>query len=241
MRHCGFDEVSIETTIISGPPEVIESIDARWSLFLLDSANHRDGDQLLVGRPLDDEPVEPRSRLRTVVEKNLQAVYEVMDGERASKLRDELQNDPRITVLSAPKLSLYNGQQATIFDETTTPFVVGFKQFKPALEPSIRVVHEGLRARLRPLLRPNEAIELDCELALSNIRGVETATVPNVDGGDPLTVQVPEVATTRLDATVELSQDKTLLLGGLRTVDRHGQPATVLVMLHAEKCSHAIE
>jgi general secretion pathway protein D len=57
------------------------------------------------------------------------------------------QGDRRSNVLQAPKVTLFNGQQASVFDQTTTPFVISVipvvGDFAAAYQPVITVLSEG--------------------------------------------------------------------------------------------------
>ncbi len=57
------------------------------------------------------------------------------------------QGDTRTNVLQAPKVTLFNGQQATVFDQTQVPFVISVipvvGEFAAAQQPVIVVLSEG--------------------------------------------------------------------------------------------------
>ncbi len=82
-------------------------------------------------------------------------------------------------------------------------------------KPILRVVPEGLQLKLRPVLKENH-ICLDSELTLSQIRNVETVDLPDTEKSKKsLTVEVPEVATTRINTSVNIPKGGSVLLGDL--------------------------
>jgi len=158
----------------------------------------------------------------------------------------------RVKVQYAPRLSLFNGQRGDMVDGSQRPFVVSVKRVEgkqgAAHQPIIRIVDEGLRFGLRPELQGPDRVHLDCELTLTRVVNVDTftfsgpsiqASASDSEAAEPVstdvTVQIPEVETTRLDASAVLPVGKTLLVGGLRTRDGEGNPRSMLVMLTPTK------
>ncbi len=197
-------------------------------------------------RPLPDDGATQHSRARTVVEKRLPIAYQVMDEAQAADVRDRFQADRRINVLQAPKMALFNGQTALVSDTSQSPFVVGVVtvegDYGRAHQPQIRVVPEGLMVRLRPLLREGDSLWLDWEVTLSKIRDVDLTTFASghQEGSERLkgtTLQVPEVETTRLDASLEFPIGKTLLVSGMKTKDEQGNVESLLILIRASKAA----
>ncbi len=193
-----------------------------------------------------DRPVPKRKaaswmRSTSHVEKNTPVVYALLSRTEEAKLLEAAQTNAQTNILAAPKITLFNGQTATVQDTTQSPFVVGRKRVAGAsgnadkFEPRIDVVSEGVNLRLRTVLRGEDNLHLDCELTFSDIRGVETAKIPLGDKQEPFTVQIPEVAVTRLDASLEFSLAKTLLMSGVRRKNADGNSETLLVMLRCSR------
>jgi hypothetical protein len=62
-------------------------------------------------------------------------------------------------------------------------------------------------------------IRLDSDLTFSDIKGVEVVDLPGKPGEEsPQKVQVPEVATTRINSTVNVPDGGSVLLGGLNRI-----------------------
>jgi len=95
-------------------------------------------------------------------------------------------------------------------DCTQTPFVVGFKE----KQPQISVVTEGTTVRARPVIDRDKA-HVEFEVVLSRIGEVEEFKVRGPDGVQT-TIQSPEVAQSRIAATLDVPLGQTVLIGGLK-------------------------
>lgn len=73
--------------------------------------------------------------------------FAILSDLEAFLLVSAAQGDRRSNVLQAPKVTLFNGQQASVFDQTTTPFVISVipvvGDFAAAYQPVITVLSEG--------------------------------------------------------------------------------------------------
>lgn len=73
--------------------------------------------------------------------------FAILSDLEAFFLVSAAQGDRRSNVLQAPKVTLFNGQQASVFDTTTTPFVISVipvvGDFAAAYQPVITVLSEG--------------------------------------------------------------------------------------------------
>jgi general secretion pathway protein D len=73
--------------------------------------------------------------------------FAILSDIEAYFLIEAAQGDNRTNVLNAPKVTLFNGQQAFVADATSTPFVIGVipvvGEFAAAQQPVIVVLNEG--------------------------------------------------------------------------------------------------
>ena len=73
--------------------------------------------------------------------------FAILSDLEAFLLVEAAQGDRRSNVLQAPKVTLFNGQQASVFDTTTMPFVISVipvvGDFAAAYQPVITVLSEG--------------------------------------------------------------------------------------------------
>ncbi len=73
--------------------------------------------------------------------------FAILSDLEAFFLVNAAQGDRRSNVLQAPKVTMFNGQQASVFDQTSTPFVISVipvvGDFAAAYQPVITVLSEG--------------------------------------------------------------------------------------------------
>jgi len=255
----GFRQITVEARWITGPASIIDLLEVDWPVLLAEvPAGDSPKPPSTTPDPASGDTSAAPGRALTVREKNLPATFAILDAKQVTALVDRLlesgereksgglrqtmrtllgyNNRPNhpVYVLQAPKVTVFNGQRAFISDCSQSPFVVSLNRVvgedREALQPIIRVVEEGTRLDLRPELRGEKSVWLDCRLELSRIVDVDTFTYSGL-ADSPATVQVPDVETTRVDAAAEIPLGKTLLIGGLKTRDSQGNPQSMLVML----------
>jgi beta-lactamase regulating signal transducer with metallopeptidase domain/type II secretory pathway component GspD/PulD (secretin) len=249
LREHGYAQIVVEVRIITGPAAVLNAKGVGWRMI-----GGRHGDEPLPNerkpRPTQLQPAgtamvrlvdegsgqpELSGTAVSVVEKNVPAMQEIIGEREAMDLLEAAQRHPKTNVLQAPKVTLFNGQSARIEDSVQRPFVVGVTPVEAgdskALKPMVRVFSEGTSIRLRPVAQKDGPIRLDFDLELSQIFDVETAEFPTGPGKEPITVQIPEVATTLLSTTVEMIAEQTLVLSVPKTGNgkKEQQPMCVLV------------
>ena len=227
LREHGYAEVSVEVLILSGPTAVIAAKGIDWRMI----GSHEGKSPFAAEREEDM----PQGAVRSVIEKHVPALIALVDRKQADELLAAAQGHAKTNVIQAPKVTLFNGQSARIEDSVQRPFVVGVKPVAgdgaAALQPTVRVFSEGTTIRLRPVARKNGPVQLDFDLMLSSIKGVDTAEFPAGGGREPITVQVPEVATTRLSTTAHMKDEQALVLSLPKTAGskKDAQPMCVVV------------
>ncbi|TWT30172.1 Regulatory protein BlaR1 [Posidoniimonas corsicana] len=116
---------------------------------------------------------------------------------------------------SAPKVTLFNGQEAMVIDRSQTPFVVGVEyvegEHATAAQPTIAVLPEGARVDVRPRMVDADTVDLNCRLVLTHIGRVGEAKLP----GQDIVVQTPRIDRKSLSARCRLKKGQTLLLAPL--------------------------
>jgi beta-lactamase regulating signal transducer with metallopeptidase domain len=227
MRKFGFEEVEIEVRFVTAPLNIFTDVSDAWTTLPMKSTS--DAAAGLNG----ERSLQPNGAASGVasfaIEKNLPVILEVLENKRAEQLIDSAQGVRRANVLQAPKVRLGNGQTAAVMDCTQTPFVVGFKE----KQPQISVVSEGTTVRARPVLDGKKA-HVDFEVVFSGIRNVEEVKVRGPDGVQT-TIQSPEVAQSRVAATVDVPLGQTALIGGLKDVRDPKSKASMAVLLTVRK------
>ncbi len=155
------------------------------------------------------------------------------------------QGDARNNVLQAPKVTLFDGQLATISDQTQRPFVTSIipvvGDFAVAQQPVIVVLNEGTQLNVQAIVSDDKRfVRLTLVPFFSNIGDVNTFTYEgrrrrttatiqrDPVTGDPIqnnnddelvdgtTVQLPTFAFTSVSTTVSVPDGGTILLGGIK-------------------------
>lgn len=160
-------------------------------------------------------------------------------------LLQALQGDTRSNVLQAPKVTLFNGQQAFVRDSTDRPFVTQIipvvGDFAAAHQPVVTVLSEGTSLSVQAVVSADRRfVRLTLVPFFTKIGNVETFTfsgkttsntgTTTVDPTDPTkkivngaqttsegtTVQLPSLAVTTVSTTVSVPDGGTVLLGGIK-------------------------
>lgn len=155
------------------------------------------------------------------------------------------QGDTRNNVLQAPKVTLFDGQLATISDVTQRPFVTSITpvvgDFAVAQQPVIVVLNEGTQLNVQAIVSDDKRfVRLTLVPFFSQIGNVDTFTYEGrrrrtttnqtIDPttGEPVqddeeedivegtTVQLPTFAFTSVSTTVSVPDGGTILLGGIK-------------------------
>ena len=223
LREYGLAEITIRVLFLTGPAEELQQTGASWAFLPADlpaTAGPSEGPVVPASfdAPLAGHDGPQRNRARVVIERDSPVVYQVLDEDAAKAAMERWNSKPRVNLLMAPKVRLYNGQTAQVSDASQSPFVVGIKDGLP----QIRIVSEGVFLQLRPLLDRKGKLRLDFSLTASKIRDVKTVTVSNAPGTGT-TVQVPEVGTACVEARVEMPLGRWLLLRGPEQEEPHGR------------------
>lgn len=152
--------------------------------------------------------------------------------------------DSRSNILQAPKVTMFNGQTASVFDSAQRPFVVGIipvvGDFAVAHQPVVVVLNEGTSLSVQAVVSPDRRfVRMTLVPFFSKIGNVETFTftgktttksgtnvkdpVDNITRKDDIeettegtTIQLPVFAFTTVTTTVSVPDGGTVLLGGIK-------------------------
>jgi general secretion pathway protein D len=172
--------------------------------------------------------------------------FAILSDIQAFFLVQAAQGDSRSNVLQAPKVTLYNGQQATVSDTTQEPFVVSVipvvGDFAAAQQPVIVVLSEGTSLTVQAVVSNDRRfVRLTVVPFFSNIGQVNTFTFTgsssstskssessnqtdqsksNSNESDSAntstTVQLPQFSFVTVTTTVNVPDGGTVLLGGIK-------------------------
>jgi general secretion pathway protein D len=155
------------------------------------------------------------------------------------------QGDRRTNVLQAPKVTLFNGQQAVVSDTSQSPFVVSVipvvGDFAAAQQPVIVVLNEGTFLTVQAVISSDRRfVRLTVVPFFSTIRDVDTFTFTGSESSteetsssgpdddtdsrdtkktvqrEGTTVQLPTFSFVTVTTTVSVPDGGTVLLGGIK-------------------------
>ena len=156
------------------------------------------------------------------------------------------QGDSRTNVMQAPKLTMFDGQIASIQDGSSVPFVTGLTpivgDFAVAQQPIIVLLHDGTKLDVQSVVTQDKRFvrmtlapsftnvrDRDRVFTFSGSRSSDSGSVVVGPNGDPLpnpnnqtqnfvgsTVQLPTLAQTIIQTTVTVPDGGTILLGGIK-------------------------
>ena len=168
----------------------------------------------------------PQIAAASFIEKNAPVSYAMVDQEEVLSIISMAKGDSETTLYMAPSVVMHNGQNASIVNGTQRPFVVGLNRVEDktndtfTLQPVIRVINEGIVLNLNAKIIEGDGVNLACRLECSTILSVDTVELPIKDAHQaPARVQVPEVATTRIQSTLAVPAGKTLVLSCVQKTD----------------------
>ena len=112
--------------------------------------------------------------------------------------------------MSAPKVTLFNGQSATLRDESQLPFVVGVTHSHEGndVQPEVAVLSEGTTVDFHPVVVRADALELECRLTMAYIDGTREVKLPKQE----VVVQAPRISRKSIAARCQLAPGETLLI-----------------------------
>ncbi|UYV11254.1 MAG: hypothetical protein NCW75_08050 [Phycisphaera sp.] len=140
------------------------------------------------------------------------------------------QADRRSTQLTAPRLTLTNGQLANIYVATQVAYVGDLEPVVSdsavGFDPTVEVATEGVTLLVRGTISSDRRyVTINVDAGLAQIDGFASEQVTAVAGGTLVSsadtqsfIQLPTVTVTRVRTTVTVPDEGTLLLGGQRLV-----------------------
>ena len=157
-----------------------------------------------------------------------------------------VQGNSRTNVLNAPKVTMFDGQTASIIDQAQRPFVISFEpvvgDFAVAQRPIVVVLNEGTQMNVQSVVSQDKRFvrmtlvpqftrieSADRQFTFQGRRSAQTGTSvlnPNgtltgvrdnqADVVEGTTVQQPTLGTTTVTTTVSVPDGGTILLGGIK-------------------------
>ncbi len=167
-----------------------------------------------------------------------------LDDVQVDFLVEATQADRSSMTLTAPRLTITNGQLAYTFVGTQTSFVSDLipvvSNSAVGLDPTIGVVPEGVRLVVRGVVSADRryvTLDVTTDVATATLNATQTVQAAaggtgNIPGNGLAsgTIQLPVVTITRVQTTVTVPDQGTVLLGGQRVVNEYTTETGVPVL-----------
>lgn len=153
-----------------------------------------------------------------------------LDDIQVDFMIEATQADRRSVGLTAPRLTFTNGQTANIYVATQTSFVSDLtpvtSDSSAAFDPTVGVVNDGVVLTIDGVVSADRRyVTLNVDAAISQVRGFNQQEITVVVGGELVNsnrdgsfIQLPIVAVSRVQTTVTIPDQGTIMLGGQRLV-----------------------
>jgi len=140
------------------------------------------------------------------------------------------QADRRTVALTAPRLTFTNGQTSNIYVATQVAFVSDLtpivSESAVGFDPQLATVNEGVRLLVEGTISADRRyVTMNVDASVAKIEGFENTAVSAIAGGQLVNsaatqsfIQRPTVTVTRVQTTVTVPDQGTILLGGQRLV-----------------------
>jgi beta-lactamase regulating signal transducer with metallopeptidase domain len=209
----GLGQICVECRFLTGFPDPAAKMGVSWQY--LDTSQPDDAGPLSPAQATQT----PMVRATTALDDYSLVGVATLSDRQVRTLCESAQASRRTNILQAPKVTLFNGQQASILDVTQTPFLVGLREtLASAREPKIAIVQEGTQITLRASHTGDRArVRLNARITLSKIGDVRTVSTSLGSGADP--ISIPRVKRCRIDVAGEIDDGQSLLVGCVPSYD----------------------
>jgi hypothetical protein len=145
-----------------------------------------------------------------------------LTGELADALLRAVRASPQSTLISAPRLTLFNGQSAYVLTATQRAYVADLvtvreKDGSTRYEPKLATAQAGVMLWTRATVSADRKFAtLSLRPRLTQLAGLDTVPWERNPPGENQVVQRPKVLASELVTTVNVPDGNTVLLGGLK-------------------------
>jgi bla regulator protein BlaR1 len=162
----------------------------------------------------------PHVRAEAIVSEYLPVVVANLSKPQAQALIQAAQGNRRSNVLQAPKVTLFNGQMASVVDLSQTPFVVGIRTNDAGEQvPKVRVFEQGSKITMRVIHSSDrQQIHLKGRMEFRGIADVHEARA--MLGGKEVALQIPCAKRCRIDVACTVEDGQSVLIGCVPTYEK---------------------
>ncbi|MFT4514053.1 MAG: type II secretory pathway component GspD/PulD (secretin) [Planctomycetota bacterium] len=134
--------------------------------------------------------------------------------------------------IEAPRLLVYNNTRASMHFLRNISYIRDFEveiaQAAAVANPVIGTVHDGVALDVRPVVDSDlRFITMELRPTVMTLQLPIPTFTTTLGVGQPISIQLPEVTLQRVRTTVTMPDGGTMMLGGMRLVERQNLRSTV--------------
>ncbi|PIE22844.1 MAG: hypothetical protein CSA62_10370 [Planctomycetota bacterium] len=193
----------------------------------------RDGD--IYGRTenLFDRALGGSSRLDAGGGASLQ--YAFLDDAELEVILRAVSKKERVEQLSAPRLLIHNSSRAnlTVTNQFTyiKDFNVEIAQNAAIADPEVGIIRDGVVLDVRPVVSADQRfILMELRPTLARLSRPITTFTTSLGAGQPVSIQLPVLQLQRVRTTVTIPDGGTLLLGGMKQLEKQRFESSVPIL-----------
>jgi type II secretory pathway component GspD/PulD (secretin) len=158
--------------------------------------------------------------------------YAFLDDTEVEVVLRAVSKQERSEQIEAPRLLVYNNTRASMHYLRNISYIRDFEveiaQSAAVANPVIGTVHDGVALDVRPVVDSDlKFITMELRPTVMTLKLPIPTFVTTLGVGQPISIQLPEVTLQRVRTTVTMPDGGTMMLGGMRLVERQNLRSTV--------------
>ncbi len=158
--------------------------------------------------------------------------YAFLDDTEVEIVLRAVAKQERSEQIEAPRLLVYNNTRASMHFLRNISYIRDFEveiaQAAAVANPTIGTVHDGVALDVRPVVDSDlKFITMELRPTVMTLQLPIPTFTTTLGVGQPISIQLPEVTLQRIRTTVTMPDGGTMMLGGMRLVERQNQRSTV--------------
>jgi tetratricopeptide (TPR) repeat protein len=158
--------------------------------------------------------------------------YAFLDDTEVEIVLRAVSKQERQEEIEAPRLLIYNNTRASMHYLRNIAYIRDFEveiaQSSAVANPVIGTVHDGVALDVRPVVDSDlQFITMELRPTVMSLQLPIPTFTTTLGVGQPISIQLPEVTMQRVRTTVTMPDGGTIMLGGMRLVERQNMRSTV--------------
>lgn len=158
--------------------------------------------------------------------------YAFLDDTEVEVVLRAVSKQERSEQIEAPRLLIYNNTRASMSYLRNISYIRDFEveiaQAAAVANPVVGVVHDGVALDVRPVVDSElKFITMELRPTVMTLQTPIPTFTTTLGVGQPISIQLPEVTLQRVRTTVTMPDGGTMMLGGMRLVERQNLRSTV--------------